>query len=167
MVNYYLETVEMYQDAMKHRFIQKDKWIYDILDGSQESEKIIYQDDFFILLPSTSKFHEKELHLLAILRNRSLKCLRSLNEDHISLLEHILHQTRRKIQNVDLLAEIHYLPSTFQLHIHFYTEKKANSINKYRRHALEKVIQNIQKSPFYYQHALVIGIHNQKIHNQK
>jgi m7GpppX diphosphatase len=159
---YFLETFEMYQQRINHRNHEKDAWIYDILDGRSESERIIYQDENFMLLPSSSPFLTSELHLLAIPRDKSLKCIRSLTSDHIPLLECIQKKSFsiiKKKYGVDTIAEIHYLPSTFHLHIHFYSVNKANRINFHRRHSLEKIIYNLRRNSYYYHFPLIIQIY--------
>ena len=72
------------------------QWVYNILDGRSESDRIICNDpdpaDGFVLLPDM-KWDVRDmesLYLLAIARRRDLPSMRELRKEHLPLLKNIL-----------------------------------------------------------------------------
>lgn len=153
------ETYQQYIDKLPTRDTKKDKWIYNIIDGVSEAEKVIYRDESVIIIPNYT-WDEKDvkvLHVLAIPTDKSLRSIRELNMSHISLLEHCKKTTLKIIKERYLVDEerlkmfFHYTPSTYHLHIHFatITNKKCNSSIEYS-HDLSTVIFNLSINTDYY-----------------
>jgi len=154
------ETYEDYKKFINNYNNNRDKWIYNIIDGISEQESIIYKDDLCIIIPTYTwnKINIDKLHILCIPTDKSLRCIRSLNSNHINLLEHMKEETLRVIKKKYGITEenlkiyFHYEPSTYHLHIHFVNilNKEMNSSVEYS-HELNNVIYNISICSDYYQ----------------
>lgn len=153
------ETYEQYILKLNMLDKQKSKWIYNIIDGKSEQEKIIYVDDKFILMP-TYFWNEEDLckmHLLAIVKNTKLKSLRDLRSQDVPLLEHILLVSRGIIKNKYNIEQnvlkiyIHYPPSAWLFHIHFemMINTETTSSVEYS-HEISQVIFNLKLCSEYY-----------------
>lgn len=130
----------------------KNKWIYDILDGKKEKDSILLETDEFVFLPDTHAVNDSYIYnWLAIVKDRRLRTLRDLNADHIPMLKRMKMACVDYIQGVtqynahNIMAYVHYLPSVYQLHIHFcapygcYTTMDALKI-----YPLDSIISNLQ-----------------------
>lgn len=153
------ETHEEYLDVIMNRDIEKDRWIYNIIDGISEQENIMYRDDYSITMPTytwDSKNVER-LHILCIPLDKQLRTIRELTKEHIPLLERMKKTSLEKIEEVYGLKEgnlkiyFHYDPSTYHLHIHFVNTryKDAGSSVEYS-HDLDSVIFNLTLDSDYY-----------------
>jgi m7GpppX diphosphatase len=156
-----LETPEIYEKVTLPHLAKEQftlDWVYNILEHKQETEKIIYEDSEFILLPDYKWNGQKEsLYLLAIVTARDIKSIRDLNKSHLPLLENINSKCLETIKSkfgVDpsqIRAYFHYQPSFYHLHVHFtYLKYDAPGIFCEKSHLLASVINNIQLVPDYY-----------------
>ena len=156
------ESYEEYLDVIMKRDIEKDRWIYNIIDGIAEQENIMYRDEFSITIPTytwDAKNVEK-LHILCIPMDKRLRTIRELTKEDIPLLEHMKKTTLEKIEVVYGLKEeslkiyFHYDPSTYHIHIHFVNTvyKDAGSSVEYS-HELDSVIFNLSIDSDYYRKA--------------
>jgi hypothetical protein len=137
----------------------RKRWIYDILYADSEKENIILNTPNFILLPDTDALNDgKVLNWMAIFKDTSLQSIRSLTAEHLPILrecrdtciEYIIQKTNYHIG--DVLAYFHYLPSVFQLHVHFcapYGKYTTHDVCKI--HTLDNVISNLEIDTLYYQ----------------
>jgi m7GpppX diphosphatase len=158
---------ESYQDYLKmleKRDPKKDQWIYNVIDGISEQEKILYKDDLCIVLPTYmwDSVNIDKLHILCLPKDINLRSIRSLTSEHISLLEHMKKVTLEIIKNKYGLDEcylkmfFHYDPSTYHLHIHFVNTAHydARSSVEYS-HELNNVIFNLSIYSQYYKVAIL------------
>jgi hypothetical protein len=158
------ETYEQYLKSIQKRDPNKDKWIYNIIDGVSEQNQILYRDELCIIIPTYiwNSVNIDKLHILCLPTNISLRCIRSLTAEHIPLLEHMKKVTLETIKrkyNIDecyLKMFFHYEPSTYHLHIHFVnvTNNEARSSVEYS-HDLNSVIFNLAIYSNYYKVALL------------
>lgn len=155
------ETYQDYKEFISKRDFKKEQWIYNILDGTAEQDKILYRDEQIIIIPNyTWKTNNdlSKMYILTIPTNKTLHSLRDLNENHIELLEHIKLKTLETIKKTygfdsDIIKSyLHYLPSTYHLHIHFclVSNVETNSSVEYS-HCLTNIITNIKIKNDYYQ----------------
>lgn len=153
------ELYEEYLISLKMRDPKKDEWIYNVIDGLAEQDKILYQDKLCIIIP-TYIWNESDIdkmHLLCLPTDKSLRCIRSLEQRHLPLLEHMKNVTFDVIKNMyDLSREeiktfFHYEPSTYHLHIHFVNllHKDCGSSIEYT-HDLNSVMFNLSLDSDYY-----------------
>jgi m7GpppX diphosphatase len=154
---------ETYADYMKKKelILKHDDrtWIYNIIDGIDEQQKILYDDNEFIIVPSYVWDSQDifKLHILAIFKDKSIHCIRELNGSHIHLLNKIKCKTlsiikkKYKLNYYHIKMFIHYSPSTYQFHIHFANiyNKTCNSSCEYS-HELNDVIFNLELNSNYY-----------------
>lgn len=154
---------DTYQDYLK--FIEtyntnKDKWIYNIIDGISEQQNILYRDDKCIVIPTYvwDAVNLNKLHILCIPTDTTLRCIRSLTNKHIPLITHMKKQTIKiinqlyKLNEANLKIYFHYIPSTYHLHIHFVNTEyiDAGSSVEYS-HSINNVLFNLEICPTYYQ----------------
>ena len=154
------ETYDEYLTFLKSYPREKDQWIYNIINGKNEQDQIIFQDDQFILIPNYTWVNKKinYLHLLSFPLDTSLRSLRSLEGNHVPLLKHLKKITLKKIKECydldenQIKAFIHYAPSTYHLHIHFVHIYHPNceSSTEYS-YFLDDVIYNLSIQSNYYQ----------------
>ena len=103
---------EEYNEFISLYDANKDKWIYNILDGLAEQDKILYIDNKCIIIPTYTwsspttedlKINPScldKLHILAIPFDRSIRCIRDLTFEHIPLLKHMKELTLKTINNL-------------------------------------------------------------------
>jgi len=158
---------ESYDDYLK--FLEsydmlRDQWIYNIIDGLAEQDKILYQDEEIIIIPNYTWNEKKieDLHILTIPKDKSLRSIRSLTGKNINLLKKIKEKTCEIIKlkyNLDsnvLKMFCHYSPSTYHLHVHFakITNKNINSSVECS-HDLTNIISNLEINPDYYKLVII------------
>ena len=153
------EDYETYLQTLAKRDTKKDIWIYNIIDGISEQESILHRDDKCIVF--INYFWDGKdvdnLQLLCMPIDRNLRCIRTLDASHISLLEHMKQLSLQVIREKYGLEEeyikmyFHYEPSTYHLHIHFVnaSSNHLHSSVEYS-HELNSVIFNLQMNSDYY-----------------
>jgi m7GpppX diphosphatase len=153
------ESYEEYLEFISKRDKEKDRWIYNIIDGIAEQDKIIYRDSSLIVIPTytwNSKNIEK-LHILCLPINTTLRTIRDLSLKDVPLLEHMktitLFMIEKKygINEKHLKIFFHYDPSTYHLHIHFVNIANTECLSSVEySHDLDSVIFNLQIDSGYY-----------------
>lgn len=154
------ERFSEYQEIISNRNWSKEQWVYNILDGVAEQDKILYRDEHIVIAPNyTWNMNDNNLmYLLVFPMNKELHTLRDLNSTHLELLEHIKNKTLEVIKekfgfdsNV-IKMFIHYAPSTYHLHVHFVlvSNTDVNSSVEYS-HDLDNIINILKIKPDYYQ----------------
>ncbi len=153
------ETYLEYLDFISKRDFKKEQWVYNILDGIAEQDKILYKDDS-IVVAQNYIWDGKDLsrmYLLAFPMDKKLHSIRDLDGTHIELLEFIKTKTLEIIKStygfdsVVIKMYLHYAPSTYHLHIHFVlvSNTDTNSSCEYS-HELSNVIENLKINSDYY-----------------
>ena len=154
------ETYEEYIQNISLLNLEKDKWIYNIIDGFDEQESILYKDQLCIIIPSFTWINKelKELHILCIPLDKSIRCIRSLEGKHIELLKYMKNKTLKIIKEIYDIDEIylkvflHYEPSTYHLHIHFiHIDHQTCSSSIEYSYDLDSIIYNLSIKDDYYQ----------------
>lgn len=153
------ETYEEYLKYIRNRDLEKDRWIYNIIDGVSEQESILYRDEQCVIIPTYmwDCINIEKMHILCLPTDISLRSIRSLNSSHIPLLEHMKKVSLniiKQIYNIDehyVKMFFHYEPSTYHLHIHFVNvaHHEARSSVEYS-HDLNNVIFNLSLFSDYY-----------------
>ena len=157
------ESYLEYLKIISKRDWSKEQWVYNILDGNAEQDKIIYRDSQIVIIPNytwtnTNNDNLSQMYLLVFPTNRNLHTLRDLNKDHIDLLIHIKTKTLEIIKtmygfdNNIIKMFVHYTPSTYHLHIHFalISNTEINSSVEYS-HNLDTIINILKINSNYYQ----------------
>jgi len=158
------ETYEEYLTSLKKRDPNKDKWIYNIIEGTSEQELILHRDESCVVIPTYmwDSVNIEKLHILCLPTDVTLRSIRSLTANHIELLEHMKKVTLETIKakyGVDecyLKMFFHYEPSTYHLHIHFINTAnyEARSSVEYS-HEINNVIFNLSLYSQYYKVAIL------------
>jgi len=153
------ESYEEYLDFISQRDKEKDRWIYNIIDGLAEQDKILFKDEKIIVIPTYlwDSINIEKMHILCIPTNLSLRTIRDLTSEDIPLLEHMKKISLEQIEKIYRLKEenlkifFHYDPSTYHLHIHFInTEHNESWSSVEYSHDLDSVIFNLQMDTDYY-----------------
>ena len=159
----YLETYNDYITNTVPKINKIDKtWIINILNKKAEYDKIIYENDNFILMPDiTMQSNEKninKIHFLAISKNQNIMSIRDLNESHIPILEEIdsigkkIISDKYNIDATEIRSYVHYYPSVWLLHIHFDLCNTQNHFSNLDTcHLIHNIIENIKMCNNYYQ----------------
>lgn len=162
--NKYIVKLHTYDDWIQIVTTNPEKqceWIYNIIENNTESDRIIYQNEYFILITEPSfdiNDIENTFHLLAFPKDKSLKSIRELNQQHIPLLEHMFEKSKSKLKkyynniNIDEIeTHFHYPPNVFLLHMHFELTNSNKKCRKpLREHSVIKVIENLKIDSDYY-----------------
>lgn len=154
------ETYQEYQDFILTRDFSKEQWVYNILDGLSEQDKILYRDDTIVISPNYTWDGQdiSKMYLLVFPTDKSIHSLRDLNSTHIQLLEYIKSKTLEIIKTTYgfdssiIKMYLHYAPTTYHLHVHFVlvSNTDTNSSVEYS-HDLSTVITNLKIKSDYYQ----------------
>lgn len=157
------ETYEEYLHTLQERDVSKDQWIYNILDGLAEQDKILYRDDKCIVIPTYTwdSFDTNKLHILCIPLDKELRTIRSLDISHVQLLQHMKRVTVFIIKHLYGLLEenlkifFHYEPSTYHLHIHFVNIYVEEGSSVEYSHELDNVMFNLFVCGDYYKKCIM------------
>lgn len=139
-------------------------WIYNILDGKAEKEKVLYNDPdpvngFVIVLDfKWTGEDSKLLHCLGLPKRKDLRSIRDLTKEHVSLLKAMklkaleVFKSKYQVDASSLKAYFHYQPSFYHLHIHFSNVDSGldHGTDAWRAHLLDDVIDNLDVSSDYY-----------------
>ena len=71
------------------------QWVYNILDGKSECERVLFDTDDFILMPGPrwdGKVNDS-MHILAIIKPRNIRSIRDLKPEHLPLLRNMFDKT--------------------------------------------------------------------------
>jgi hypothetical protein len=153
------ESYESYLISLQLRDPKKDEWIYNIIDGNAEQDKILYKDDKCIIIPTYiwNELDIEKMHILCLPLDKTIRTIRSLETKHIQLLNHMKETTldviREKygLEKNELKIFFHYDPSTYHLHIHFVNilHKDCGSSVEYS-HDFDTVLFNLSLDSDYY-----------------
>jgi len=156
----YLESYEDYITNIKPEGLKRSRqWVFNIFDGKKEKDKVLYQDENFVLIPDI-KWNRKdkwELRVLAFFKNPELNSMRDLTGDHLTLLENVKNKSLEVIKEKFELTEdqlkifFHYRPSVWQLHMHFvclFFKTSSSSIE--RAHSIYSVLENLKLDSDYF-----------------
>lgn len=125
---YIRETPEMYQRItlpfIRSTPASRIQWVYNILEGKAESERLIYNDpdpnDGFLISPDLKwdQSNLNNLYLVVLVHRRDIHSVRDLRKEHLGLLQRIrdtvleiVPTTYPGIASDDLRLFVHYQPS--------------------------------------------------------
>lgn len=154
------ETPEYYRQTILPNAIKSDKtWIYNILDGNAELDRIIFQNNDFILLKDIKWSGEilNDIHLLVLLKRKDLLSIRDIDDSNITLIQQIDDVTRNVIFQTyginknKIRSYFHYHPSYWHLHIHYdlYDQSTISTSVDYCK-LLCDVVENVKIDNNYY-----------------
>ena len=183
------ETPELYS-SITQPYIQsilKDtksiQWLYNILDGYEEQERILYRDTddntgFVLSIDSKWKNHPNckdvprnkwynhesvnTLYCLAIVNRKDLHTIRDINANHLAMLKNIATVAPQIIEEIygvhktEIRIFIHYQPQFYHLHIHFTRFTNNMGCQVEHAHLLDDIIQNVEMDTNYYKKRAII-----------
>jgi m7GpppX diphosphatase len=153
------ESYTEYLEFIKNRDYEKDRWIYNIIDRIAEQDTVLYRDETIIVIPTYTwdSNNINKLHILCLPTDKSLRTIRDLSFENVTLMEHMKKVTLREIEEKYELKEenlkmfFHYDPSTYHLHIHFINTGYTESWSSVEySHDLDTVIFNLKMDSDYY-----------------
>jgi hypothetical protein len=143
----------------------RKQWIYEIIEGTRETEDKVWENSDFILTPDIEQNTASTANWLAIFKDRSLHSIRDLRGTHVPMLERARDEcvaamaSRTGFRRHEIMCYFHYLPSVFQLHLHvcapygLYTTQDA-----YKVHPIDNVISNLRIDPDFYARATITTV---------
>lgn len=153
---------ELYFGSKFQRFVRNEcmfensQWIYKIIRNELHGmNEIIFLNEPEWLLCANKPSSEYS-SFLVIFKDCNLKSIRDLRESHIDLLSNINNVVTAWLKENKLKKYhffFHYMPSTFQLHMHVAAQSNKVDI---RRQPLSTVIQNLRMDTLYYRKALIV-----------
>lgn len=135
----------------------KHSWIYDIIAvgaASKHEQVYIEREQWCLVL---DKHHGHDTRYLVVFRDKSLRTIRDLREQHVTLLQHIYETVSKWLRcrtDKTYYFYFNYMPSVFQLHLH--VNSNTQHINRERAHFLRVVCANLHKDSQYYMKALML-----------
>jgi m7GpppX diphosphatase len=71
------------------------QWVYNIIDGKSERERILLETDQFIVLPDImwDGKAKESLHILVLVKSHDIHSIRDLKSEHIPMLESLFEKT--------------------------------------------------------------------------
>ncbi|CAF3369675.1 unnamed protein product [Rotaria sp. Silwood1] len=157
------ETSHCYETIVRSYIEQNQlnaQWVYNIVDGKSERERILLETNEFILLPDIMWDGKaiESLHLLALVKTHNIHSIRDLKSEHIPMLESLLEKTTNFISSKydispkTIRAFFHYPPTFYHLHVHFTTlQNRICGCEVERAHLLQDVIDHLKLKNDYYQ----------------
>lgn len=130
--------------------------IKNVLNGIKETnEKIIYQDDNFIVLQD--KKHSKDSYHYTAWAKQDIKSLIEINDEYINQIKKIKKELL-KSNIIDKSGKIfiHFPPSIWRLHIHFVEKNHIFLAEEYEIHYFSEIINNIKINSNYYLENVII-----------
>lgn len=151
---------EIMQEYIKQRRSDEDKqWIYKLIAGESMANELVYMeaDEWMIcrdLHPGM------DVRYLVVFKDERLKTIRDLRQEHIPLLESVLHHVqhflcreqpkRRHLYKVFF----HYTPSVFQLHAH--VSVPVGQTQNTRVQPVSLVIHRLRQNSMWFRDALIL-----------
>jgi m7GpppX diphosphatase len=155
-----LESYEDYQNKIIPSINKNNtQWVFDIFSGKREQNRIIYQDNDFVLIPDIKWDGRNmiDLHVLAFFKDPRLQSIRDLTKEDIKLLDRVMKISLENITKKYNLIEnqlkiyFHYKPSVWQLHLHFenlFHKTGASSVE--RAYSIYSVLENLKLNSDYF-----------------
>ena len=143
--------------ARAEPFIQQEiarkQWIYGVINGEKESEKVQYEcEDFMILPDADAQNSGRILNWLVIFKDLGLRRLRDLRGCHVPLLQRVREKLAEFVCLRETMLYFHNPPSVWQLHLHVASPcdvlRTTNDMQKVQ--FLDDIIANLQIDSDYY-----------------
>jgi len=130
-----------------------------LIDGYGNRDKIIYENDFFIVVMDP-KHNDNEKFYYTAWCKEDLRSLLDIEEQHIPYINMLSNalKTEYHINDKNSRQLINFPPDFWRLHIHFISTKYYKNIrcNVLRVHYLRKVLHNIRSNEEFYRERVFI-----------
>lgn len=154
-----IESYEEYLEKITKLTESNYRWIYDIVDRKSENESVIDDVSDYILMADYTwdQKYLEQLHLLIIVKDKQLKSVRDIEQNHIDKLKKYVDDSIKKVSELygfgknQLKVFFHYPPSVFLLHIHVAHVNRIDAKTSFEK-CLDfySVMKNIQLDKNYY-----------------
>ncbi len=159
------ETPSIY-DQVTRGYIEsldpsRHSWVHNILSGESESDKIILNTKYFVVLPD-SKWDETSingLYVLVLLRDANIRSLRDVNREHVEVFEATITNVTETLcaKFKDLSPDrlrffVHYQPTYYHFHVHVTLSELdcGHGFSVGQAHLLQDIIENLKLDAEYY-----------------
>jgi m7GpppX diphosphatase len=146
----------------------RNRWIYNIIDGNiPDSEIVILRTVDWTLTRDRAGADGK---WLAVLHDTTVHSLRDLRTAHLPVLLALRLQAAQALRQhygddtLEFDMFVHYMPSTFQLHVHVHVPSIMNAVRidddsrmHSRRQRLSHVVRNLRADGQYYARCLLFA----------
>ncbi len=173
------ETPQMYNEVVKP-YIQSIvdggkslNWIYNIIEGKKEQERLLVNTDTFIVnidtkwrshpdafaTPREEWYQHKsveDLYCLGIFKQRDVATMRDLTVEHVPILKSMKTAGLEMIEKLYGVSQdqirvfVHYQPQFFHFHVHFTRLQNEIGAVVERGHLVSDIIQNLEMDGNYY-----------------
>lgn len=160
----------MQDHIARNRADARNRWIFNIIDGKlPHTEIVLAVRPEWTLCRDVGGVDGK---WLVVLHDRALHSLRDFRSKHVETLLTISHDVKEILKSyyspIDVSRVeffVHYLPSTFQAHIHVHCpqvidtdEERAHArVTSSRRHSLRHVVRNLLQDDLYYTKCMILS----------
>ena len=136
-----------------------NRWIYQIIDKEWGllDEQVCLDEEHWIMVKN--KHHNQDYRYLVIFKDKTLKTIRELRQQHLLLLQGVNSKVTRYMQQLGFehfTMYFHYLPSVFQLHLHVNAQDSPQDKANDRIQPLNTVVRNLRQNSMHYAHALIL-----------
>lgn len=142
------QTYDQYL-VIREELLPLHRWMDDVISDKRGDEIFLKTTDFVLISDyKWDKKDVKQMHLLAILTDRTVMTLRDLKPEHIPTLKNIKEDCTSYINRVygfdeEVSVYFHYPPSCWILHLHF-THKESKSLNEQNTFSFDEVIKQLE-----------------------
>ena len=116
------ETAELFWSPPMQQHIEseivKSRWIYRVMDGTQEADQVLYSNDHYMIIPDRDALNDSRvLNWMVIFKDQQLRSVRDLRGSHLDMLRAVKDQLGKLIDG-PLMLYFHKPASVWQLHLH-------------------------------------------------
>lgn len=117
------ETPELHWGEAMQAYIEaeiaRSRWIYRVLDGIQEAEKVVFSNDDYMIIPDRDAMNDNRvLNWMVIFKDRGLRSVRDLRGGHAPMLREVQQKLKEMLPHRDFMTYFHKPASVWQLHLH-------------------------------------------------
>ena len=141
----YKLKIEPYIDTILE---SNTKWIMNILNNKAETERVLFKNEFFVIVKNICWDNVNDFYLL-VLPFEKIKNIRHLDSSHKDLLNNMKIEALKiaktnNIDNDELYLFFHYHPSCYHMHLHVcLLNHKSLKATLYRHILLDDIVNNI------------------------
>lgn len=119
------ETPELYASDTMQSFIQAEiertQWVYRVIRGEQEADRVLYSDDNYMILPDCDVVNDNRvLNWMVLFKDPALRSIRDLRGKHLEMLREVRERLRQMVPESygGFMTYFHKPASVWQLHLH-------------------------------------------------
>ena len=133
-----------------------------LIDGYGDQEKVLYEDDFFLVVEDPKHRNNAHYYYTAWCKE-DLRSILDIEIKHLPLIQMLRRTLKMKyhINEINSRQIIHFPPNFWRLHIHFISNELIKDVRCFAPHThyLRTVISNIQNDEEHYRTHVIIKRH--------